>query len=259
MAKLFNTIRKKLLTEKPSAQRTTNYLKYAIGEIVLVVIGILIALQINNWNEKQKNRDKELHYLQNIKTDVQSDIKELSMFVETRESLINNAKKIIDHFEGKPITDIAAFNELCIPIYAWKRYYQSNNTFQELVNLGNLTLISSDSIKNTLLDIELLNKKLKSEEAHYRFDMETTIYKPIYKSIDIKALTDNFIYRISNGQAGKNVPLLQQFKNYFNNIEIKNGFTFTILEYEIMNDQMAKMINKSNTLIGLIDKELSMQ
>jgi len=49
MIKLFRNIRQKLVAEG----KTTNYLKYAIGEIVLVVIGILIALQINNWNESQ--------------------------------------------------------------------------------------------------------------------------------------------------------------------------------------------------------------
>ena len=51
MIKLFRNIRQKLVTEG----KTTNYLKYAIGEIVLVVIGILIALQINNWNKKKRN------------------------------------------------------------------------------------------------------------------------------------------------------------------------------------------------------------
>ena len=48
MLKFFSKIRRKLITEG----NTTNYLKYAIGEIVLVVLGILIALQINNWNQK---------------------------------------------------------------------------------------------------------------------------------------------------------------------------------------------------------------
>jgi len=55
MAKLFNKIRKKLISEKSSKSRSANYLKYAIGEIVLVVIGILIALSINNWNESRKD------------------------------------------------------------------------------------------------------------------------------------------------------------------------------------------------------------
>jgi len=55
MIKFFRNIRKKLLAEG----KTTNYLKYAVGEIVLVVIGILIALQINNWNSERINLNKK--------------------------------------------------------------------------------------------------------------------------------------------------------------------------------------------------------
>ncbi len=66
MIKFFRTIRKRLLTEG----KTVNYLKYAIGEIVLVVIGILIALQINNWNEEQKAAKKEKLFLKEFETSI---------------------------------------------------------------------------------------------------------------------------------------------------------------------------------------------
>jgi sensor domain CHASE-containing protein len=158
MAKLFNKVRKKLVSEKPSTTRTSNYLKYAIGEILLVVIGILIALQINNSNDLRKSREKELHYLKNIKTDVQLNIAELDKFLDTRKQLIASAKTVIEHFEGKPITNLSEFNELCIPIYGWQKYYQNNNTFQELINSGNLALISNDSIKSFLMNIEMQYK-----------------------------------------------------------------------------------------------------
>jgi len=55
MIKFFRKIRQQLLKEG----KTTNYLKYAVGEIVLVVIGILIALQINNWNSERINLNKK--------------------------------------------------------------------------------------------------------------------------------------------------------------------------------------------------------
>ncbi|WGK66318.1 DUF6090 family protein [Croceiramulus getboli] len=60
--------------------RTKKYLLYAIGEIVLVVIGILIALQINNWNENQKNLQvtKEIYSI--IKSDLEADILEIETF-----------------------------------------------------------------------------------------------------------------------------------------------------------------------------------
>jgi len=57
--------------------KTEKYLKYAIGEIVLVVIGILIALSINNWNEERKDRDKLLKIYSLIYNDIEDDIKEL--------------------------------------------------------------------------------------------------------------------------------------------------------------------------------------
>lgn len=63
MIKFFRKIRRDLLSEG----KTIYYIKYAIGEIVLVVIGILIALQINNWNENQKNHDFEKQTLEQIR------------------------------------------------------------------------------------------------------------------------------------------------------------------------------------------------
>ena len=70
MIKFFRHIRKSLLMEN----KTSKYFKYAIGEIVLVVIGILIALSINNWNESRKQRVKEIDALENIKTSLLADL-----------------------------------------------------------------------------------------------------------------------------------------------------------------------------------------
>jgi hypothetical protein len=263
MINFFRKKRKKLADDHSYAKasggaKALKYTRYAIGEIVLVVIGILIALQINNSNDLRKSRDRELHYLKNIKTDLQLNITELNKFLDIRNHLIASAKTVIEHFEGKPITNYSEFNELCIPIFAWKKFYQSNNTFQELVNSGNLALITNDSIKNILLNIELQYKKLKSEEEHYRYDMETTIYEPLYEKMDVQALINNFGYRVSNGQAGKNTTLTKEmFEEFINSIKLKNGFAFTIIEYETMNGQMNEMIAMSNSLIKLIDRELN--
>ncbi len=70
MLRFFRLIRRKLIEEK----KTRQYIWYAIGEILLVMIGILLALQINNWNEAKKERITELNYLVGIKTDIENDI-----------------------------------------------------------------------------------------------------------------------------------------------------------------------------------------
>ncbi len=69
MIKFFRKIRQNLLIEN----KTGKYFKYAIGEIILVVIGILIALQINNWNENRKAEKIELTYLIRLKNDLEKD------------------------------------------------------------------------------------------------------------------------------------------------------------------------------------------
>jgi hypothetical protein len=70
MIKFFRKIRQNLLMEN----KTGKYLKYAIGEIILVVIGILIALQINNWNENQKLETKTQAYYVQLLDDLNNDI-----------------------------------------------------------------------------------------------------------------------------------------------------------------------------------------
>ena len=68
MLKFFRKIRKELLSENSFSK----YLLYAIGEIILVVIGILIALQINNWSEEKKDTKKEYQILLSISEDFSS-------------------------------------------------------------------------------------------------------------------------------------------------------------------------------------------
>jgi len=253
MISFFRKIRKQLADQN----KPMKYIRYAIGEILLVVIGILIALQINNNNELRKNRVKEIHYLQNIKTDLKMNMLEVDKYIKIRTDCIESAKRIIDHFEGKPILNYSDFNADGMNIYTWQKFYQNNNTFQELLNSGNLSLISNDSIKNILLNIESLYKKMKSEEDHFRFDTEKLIYEPIYALMDLSPLVNNFAYNASNGNAGKNVILSKDYyKEYLNNTMIKNGFLMAVLEFGVMNDQMREMNRMSEELIRMIELEI---
>lgn len=238
----------------------SKYLLYAIGEILLVVIGILIALQINNNNDARKSRVKELHYLENINADLVGNIVELNTFIEARTGLMNSAQHILEFYNGERTLSFTEFNELSIPLYNWEKFYQHNNTFQELINSGNLGMISNDSIMNTLLDLELDYKKMKSEEDHYRFDTEKTFYEPQYKYVDINILVENYTYTASGGKLGKNIELPEAMMNeVVNSMELKNGFALSILEFDKMNGQMKKLIVMSERLIDLINNEVSSQ
>ncbi|UCD62503.1 MAG: hypothetical protein JSV59_11180, partial [Flavobacteriaceae bacterium] len=77
MIKFFRKIRKKLANDN----KPLKYMRYAIGEILLVVIGILIALQINNWNESQKARSEEKALLENLLEDLKSASRQSEGFI----------------------------------------------------------------------------------------------------------------------------------------------------------------------------------
>jgi hypothetical protein len=90
MIPFFRTLRQRLLTEN----KLSKYLLYAIGEIVLVVIGILIALQINNWNEWRKERVKEREVLYELKENLERNVSDLQGVLE-RARRFNNSRNIV--------------------------------------------------------------------------------------------------------------------------------------------------------------------
>src|SRR5690606_1689599 len=95
MFRFFRNIRQKLAAEN----KAMAYLRYAIGEIVLVVIGILIALQINNWNATRIEKSKELVYLKNIKRDLNEQIKSIDAQIYYELNMSQKARRIIKYYK----------------------------------------------------------------------------------------------------------------------------------------------------------------
>ena len=253
MIKFFRKIRQKLLSEN----KFSKYLIYAIGEIVLVVIGILIALQINNWNKTQKLRNLELKYLHNLRTDIELNIDEINKYLDTRNSSIESANKVLEYYEGKPLEDLNDLNFHATNVYIWYKFTLHDNSYQELVNSGNLAIISNDSIKNGLLNLQALYKKLKNEEAHFRYDTELLLYEPAYEMLDMNDLIKNFTYQVTNGQAGENVTLSRaNYEAILKDIKHKNGFVMAVYEHSVMNSQFNAMKDLCKSIIKLINKEL---
>ncbi len=246
MIKFFRHIRQRLLTEN----KTGKYLKYAIGEIILVVIGILIALEINIANEIRKDRNKELAYLENIKGDMHVNLEKINSLIERRNKRTETAHKLIGHIEGNPVEDWHKFNLETVQIYTWERFYQHNYTFEELISSGNLSYIKNDSIKTMLFELESTYKQLKAEEDHWRFDSEELVFKPAYEDLDMQ-----LILRAYRGE--KDLLTREVFKDFFADRKVKNGYVMATVEFEVMNGHLKKMKRIIDKIFELIDKELS--
>jgi hypothetical protein len=132
-----------------SENKTGKYLKYAIGEIVLVVIGILIALSINNWNENAKNRRMENSYLIRIFNDLDNDILEFQETKETTQKrndrvlFLQHALKDADLVQKSPDYFVSS---IVIAGYTYRPSI-SNHSFDELKSSGRLELIQNEELR----------------------------------------------------------------------------------------------------------------
>ena len=128
------------------------YLIYAIGEILLVVIGILLALQINNWNQYLQDRTKEKEYLNSIKQDLAIDTNNLDLVLMEVEKNLNAAVTLIT-FLDEPKTgtfDTTRIYE-SISHAGFLRNWETNApTFDDLRSTGNLQLISNRELKKSI-------------------------------------------------------------------------------------------------------------
>ena len=139
MIPFFRKIRKTLADDN----KPIKYLRYAIGEIVLVVIGILIALQINNWNENRKNYAKSKNYLTEIISDLKKDTIRFNNGIGTLNELIADEEWVL----SKGDYTYKDVDRLWDCFSGWYLDYEINDrTFQKIQNEGGTKLVSFDSL-----------------------------------------------------------------------------------------------------------------
>lgn len=254
MIKFFRKIRQRLLSEN----KFSKYLLYAIGEIILVVIGILIALQINNSNELNKQRAKEVQFLKNLKSDLIFEESTLERYTGIRESIVNSAQSALEHFNGKPVENIQMFNFHTFNVGIWQEFQRNNNTFQELLNSGNLTIISNDSIKNGLLNLDLIHKQIISNREHLRNDMEHYFYDPWFKNVDLDPLAQSFVFYTNNAKFDDMIELSrQELDRLLNDKVFKNGFVLSVFTNSLIIDDYKRMRDLNKKVVELINREIT--
>ncbi len=152
MIKFFRHIRKSLLMENKTGKPALpvgRYFKYAIGEIVLVVFGILIALQINNWNENQKDIAKEQQILLSLKEEFKQNIKELKFDHKINLSCINAITTLLN-FDEKIDFETRTIDSLLGQAYNYATFDARLGVINDIGSSGNLELISDSKLRYKL-------------------------------------------------------------------------------------------------------------
>lgn len=147
MARFFSKLRYAVINEN-----TSKYLKYAIGEIILVVVGILIALQINNWNNKRLTHNKELAYLSEIRNNLQQDslaMEDVIQFNTTKSKVVEDLLQIFnDSLTTEERYGIFAYNSGKFVDY--RVFEPTNIAFNNMLSAESVDLISDSELKTLL-------------------------------------------------------------------------------------------------------------
>ena len=150
MIKFFRHIRKSLLMEN----KISTYLKYAIGEIVLVVIGILIALQINNWNESKIEHLEERTYYKNIQRQITEDKNAIVANIEYNNRFLKQFQLAIKIIEENDRTKVDTLAIISLNLTEFSDFHRQGNIFETMVNSGEIKLLKNQRIVEALQQLE---------------------------------------------------------------------------------------------------------
>ncbi|RNC87987.1 MAG: ankyrin repeat domain-containing protein [Winogradskyella sp.] len=217
MIKFFRHIRKSLLEKNQMGK----YFKYAIGEILLVVIGILIALQINNWKDAKENKKIEFNYLKGIVSNLNDDIDELEELLANDSLTINAYTHILRPFQGNEINLYSrAFLTSLGYVQLTPKFDGNSIVFEDMKSSGKINFIQSDALRFALF--EYYNLSQKNNEVHKKNNVliNNLIAKAFTNNLDINSLVEGFLFR-DNWSAQLDPLDLSFFLKDKQNVEVK--------------------------------------
>jgi hypothetical protein len=214
------------------------YLTYAAGEVLIVVIGILLALYLNNWNQQRTENKLELQYYQGIKNQLNEDLTTLYGEINYNQNFLNQfsfAKKLILSNDKSKIDTLG---KITLNMIRFSDFRRKSNIYQTLVNSGEIVLINNNKI----------TEKLQSLEENYTY---------------INRLEDNHASIILSqiipeiSQVIQFDPLKIVDMNFLFSYKFQNSLDILIV---LMIEKMGaykQAQNEISSIIELIDKELN--
>ncbi len=190
MIRFFRKIRQDLLTDN----RFSKYLLYAIGEIILVVIGILLALQINNWNQDHLKKKAEIETLRDLKSEIEFDLKHIKYNLSQNDRVTNSIGVILEHLENDlPHHDSlnVHFNDATGIVFS-----KLNGSVFEALKSEGLDLVSNKNLRDTLIIAYGTINKWASDQYRiyheYLLDASKNIFNTRFKDYWSIEVSSNF-------------------------------------------------------------------
>lgn len=246
MIKFFRTIRFNLM----SKNKTGKYFKYAIGEIVLVMIGILLALQVNDWNEQRKINSQEQELLEGLKIEFTANLSRIDRVIQLHNNSINSANEIMTYF-NKDISDIpeSKFDSLQFHIQNVWTFNPRKGLLNSVITSGQINLISNVELKTQLASFDdMIN------------DMEQEIEEISLLGSQLYSVINSFVNVGKQNALGYNTFVNEGFQSdynrFFKDIRVYNYINNeTSWSYDLLGEEIIIM-QSINRILVLIAVEL---
>ncbi|NCT09447.1 MAG: hypothetical protein GW772_05125 [Flavobacteriia bacterium] len=258
MIKFFRKIRQRLVEQS----KVRSYFVYAIGEIVLVVIGILIALQINNWNEDRNFRKQEVKYLKKLKSDITLEFDNNDSIINYRAATAKAAAHLLDFKKLETAEDVISLEITINKVFTRLTFIPTNNTYKELLNSGNLNFITNDSIKDFLMELDKMYTTIHNIEYHMYREYEEYLYNVMVLNViainlfDFKKTADKSVITLNEPNQIPFEIIIPQYNKLLQKKEFINGLRLSIMNnmsLTIFHENLTLQLKKLN---DLINKEL---
>jgi len=170
MINFFRQIRKSLFMKN----KTGKYFKYAIGEIFLVVIGILIALSINNWNENRQNRKVLTIYTNQLIEEVEINVAQLNNIVKNETKLVKHLDTVVSLLNKQDYDNIKLKNK-SYALLTFEDFNPETIAYDNLKSSGEFKLIENIELRNAISGAYNTFEDVKlTQEVHY-YNMKTRV------------------------------------------------------------------------------------
>lgn len=238
-----------------SENKFSQYLLYAIGEIFLVVIGILIALQINNWNDLKKEQQKEKIYLESLQSEFTTNLKTLNQVIASCNRLDLQLGEILTFFDAQKLDAVTSefiAQSLGQSLSYEVVYTPTTGVQKDLISSGNLKQIRNSRLRQQIASFETSLETIKQQELK-ALDIKNDISKSINGIISMRSI----FKLVGNQLPGKSKFERSDIKPVFNNMALENNFIL----YQAINRTTGKVYYQSlkkdiQAISELIDKEL---
>ncbi len=266
MIKLFRNIRQNLLMEN----KTGKYLKYAIGEIILVVIGILIALQVTNWNQDRIAKKEAQNYHERLLEDLSSEYSILKERLAYYILVQDHAKRVVYDLLNRPDS---LGEEFIINAYQasqqWK-YRNIRDTYDELISTGNIKLIPNQYLRKRIsgyyaetdvyipvwyaeTDYRELARRHIPFEVQKKVQEACEIWTDTDQQIGGNAIIENCDAQLSPQEIERSLTLLNQNNQLYNNVFLISA-NRQVSDLNLKIGLYRRKLNGSKELINLMEK-----